>query len=79
MSADSYVMCPACTARELDKSINDITAEDLNHGEEGEFAEYYEFYIDRGNVVIEYWANCRECSYSVEFKYGHPLPGVEDA
>lgn len=79
MSADRCVMCPACTARELDKSINHITAEDLDYGEDGEFEERYEFYIDHGNVFVEYSGDCRDCGYSVEFKHEHPLPGVDHA
>lgn len=79
MSADRHVMCPACTARELDKPISDITAEDLDYGEEGEFEERYELYIDDGSVTVEFSGYCRECDYGVEFKHEHPLPGVDDA
>lgn len=79
MSADSWVMCPACTARELNKSIGDITAEDLDYGEEGEFEERYGFYIDHGSVFVLYDGTCSECDYRVEFKHEHPLPGVDDA
>lgn len=74
MSADRHVMCPACTARELNKSIGDITAEDLDYGEEGEFEERYEFSINNGSVTVEYSGNCCECDYTVQFKHEHSLP-----
>lgn len=75
MSADAISGCPRCISLALGKTIAEITLDEYNeHLDSGPLREYFEFYIDRGHVVADYSADCRECGYQIEFVVHHPLP-----
>lgn len=82
MSADSYNACPNCYRQATGVPISEITQ--LNHlnkadevdVDEESLREYFENYIDKGNVVFEYHGGeCVNCGYEIpEFKIEHPIP-----
>lgn len=83
MTATDRATCPACYSEATGRPIEELTVDDLNDAEEMDVSdegmgEYYEVYIDKGHVVLEYHGvDCRNCDYDIPaFTYRHQIPTV---
>jgi hypothetical protein len=76
VSADSIGICPNCYSQKTGKPLAEITIQDLNEGWDhmtNELREFYENYIDKGCVVSEFEATCRECNWHVQTTSREPF------